>query len=37
MRKERGDGIESKNRNNTVEQNLKLWEEMKAGTEEVYA
>eukprot|EP01099_Mayorella_cantabrigiensis_P001424 TRINITY_DN1618_c0_g1_i2.p1 TRINITY_DN1618_c0_g1~~TRINITY_DN1618_c0_g1_i2.p1 ORF type:complete len:421 (-),score=118.54 TRINITY_DN1618_c0_g1_i2:28-1290(-) len=32
MRYERGEGIESKFRNNTLEQNLELWEEMKKGT-----
>ncbi|QCE07199.1 glutamate--tRNA ligase, cytoplasmic [Vigna unguiculata] len=33
MQKERMDGIESKCRNNSVEENLKLWKEMIAGTE----
>ncbi|KAJ4836647.1 hypothetical protein Tsubulata_036534, partial [Turnera subulata] len=33
MRKERMDGIESKCRNNTIEENLKLWKEMIAGSE----
>ncbi|KAL1341320.1 hypothetical protein HN51_027800 [Arachis hypogaea] len=33
MQKERMDGIESKNRDNTVEDNLKLWKEMIAGSE----
>jgi glutamyl-tRNA synthetase len=33
MQKERMDGIESVNRNNTVEQNMALWKEMVAGTE----
>ncbi|XP_028779419.1 glutamate--tRNA ligase, cytoplasmic [Neltuma alba] len=33
MQKERMDGIESKCRNNSVEENLKLWREMIAGTE----
>ncbi|XP_015874811.3 glutamate--tRNA ligase, cytoplasmic [Ziziphus jujuba] len=34
MQKERMDGIESKCRNNSIEENLKLWKEMIAGTEE---
>ncbi|XP_077511678.1 glutamyl-prolyl-tRNA synthetase [Amblyomma americanum] len=33
MKAEREQRVESKNRSNTVEQNLKLWEEMKKGTE----
>ncbi|CAO2161060.1 unnamed protein product [Urochloa humidicola] len=33
MREERMDGIESKCRNNTVEENLSLWKEMVNGTE----
>nr|CAD1840909.1 unnamed protein product [Ananas comosus var. bracteatus] len=33
MQKERMDGIESKCRNNTVEENLSLWKEMVAGSE----
>jgi glutamyl-tRNA synthetase len=33
MRKERMDGVESKCRNNTVEENLTLWREMVNGTE----
>lgn len=33
MQKERMDGIESVNRNNSVEQNMALWKEMVAGTE----
>ncbi len=33
MKKEREAKIESKNRSNSVEQNLKIWEEMKKGTE----
>ncbi len=33
MKKEREAKIESKNRNNSVETNLKMWEEMKAGSE----
>lgn len=33
MRKERTEGIESKCRSNSVEDNLSLWEEMKKGTE----
>ncbi|KAH8042832.1 hypothetical protein HPB51_025884 [Rhipicephalus microplus] len=33
MKAEREQRIESKNRSNTVEQNLKLWEEMKKGSE----
>lgn len=33
MRKERMDGIESKCRNQTVEENLSLWKEMMVGTE----
>lgn len=33
MRKQRFDGVESKNRNNTVEANMAMWEEMKKGTE----
>ena len=33
MREERNKGIDSASRSNSVEQNLKLWEEMKAGTE----
>ncbi|KAI4349847.1 hypothetical protein L6164_010396 [Bauhinia variegata] len=33
MQKERMDGIESRCRNNTVEESLKLWKEMIAGTE----
>jgi len=32
MRAERGDGIESKYRNNSLATNLELWEEMKKGT-----
>lgn len=32
MKQERMDGIESKMRNNTVEQNLALWKEMLEGT-----
>ena len=32
LQAERMDGIESKMRNNTVEQNLALWKEMVAGT-----
>jgi len=32
MRLERGEGIESRNRQNTVEDNLKLWDEMLKGT-----
>jgi glutamyl-tRNA synthetase len=32
MRNERMEGIESKHRNNTVEQNLALWKELLAGT-----
>uniref|UniRef100_A0AC34R474 Glutamate--tRNA ligase n=1 Tax=Panagrolaimus sp. JU765 TaxID=591449 RepID=A0AC34R474_9BILA len=32
MRKEREDRVESKNRENSVEKNLELWEEMKNGT-----
>lgn len=31
MRKERGEGIESKNRNKTPEENLKIWNDMRAG------
>eukprot|EP00331_Platyophrya_macrostoma_P031979 CAMPEP_0176439066 /NCGR_PEP_ID=MMETSP0127-20121128/19702_1 /TAXON_ID=938130 /ORGANISM="Platyophrya macrostoma, Strain WH" /LENGTH=616 /DNA_ID=CAMNT_0017823225 /DNA_START=55 /DNA_END=1905 /DNA_ORIENTATION=+ len=31
MRKERGEGIESKNRNNKPEDNLKIWNDMRAG------
>lgn len=34
MRKERMDGIESKNRNNSIEKNLELWEEMKKASPE---
>lgn len=34
MKKQRNDGIESKNRVNTVEQNLAHWNEMKLGTPE---
>ncbi|KAJ7973188.1 Glutamate--tRNA ligase [Quillaja saponaria] len=33
MQKERMDGIESKCRNNSVEENMKLWKEMIAGSE----
>uniref|UniRef100_A0A3P8YUP7 Bifunctional glutamate/proline--tRNA ligase n=1 Tax=Esox lucius TaxID=8010 RepID=A0A3P8YUP7_ESOLU len=33
MKAEREQRTESKHRNNSVEQNLKMWEEMKAGTE----
>uniref|UniRef100_A0A3P9MIB6 Bifunctional glutamate/proline--tRNA ligase n=1 Tax=Oryzias latipes TaxID=8090 RepID=A0A3P9MIB6_ORYLA len=33
MKQEREQRIESKCRSNTVEQNMKMWEEMKAGTE----
>ena len=33
MREERNAGVESVNRNNTVEQNLALWEEMKKASE----
>jgi bifunctional glutamyl/prolyl-tRNA synthetase len=33
MKKEREERVESKNRNNSVEKNLKLWSEMKQGTE----
>ncbi|KAM6981295.1 bifunctional glutamate/proline--tRNA ligase [Aplochiton taeniatus] len=33
MKQEREQRVESKNRSNTVEQNFKMWEEMKAGTE----
>ncbi|KAL3065980.1 hypothetical protein OYC64_016005 [Pagothenia borchgrevinki] len=33
MKLEREQRAESKNRNNTVEQNMKMWAEMKAGTE----
>ncbi|CAI4227562.1 unnamed protein product [Auanema sp. JU1783] len=33
MRKEREERVDSKNRNNSVEQNLKMWEEMKNGSE----
>lgn len=33
MRNERFDGIESKNRNNSIEENLRLFEEMRKGTE----
>ncbi|KAJ4833216.1 hypothetical protein Tsubulata_051203, partial [Turnera subulata] len=33
MRKERMDGIESKCRNNSIEENLKLWKEMITGSE----
>ncbi|CAM8894616.1 unnamed protein product [Rhodiola kirilowii] len=33
MQKERMDGIESKNRNNSIEENLDLWKEMIAGSE----
>ncbi|KAH7649240.1 glutamate tRNA ligase [Cryptosporidium bovis] len=33
MREERGKGIESKNRNNSVDENLRLWKEMIDGTE----
>ncbi|PRQ55963.1 putative glutamate--tRNA ligase [Rosa chinensis] len=33
MQKQRMDGIESKCRNHSKEENLKLWEEMKAGSE----
>uniref|UniRef100_A0A7N8XEZ5 Bifunctional glutamate/proline--tRNA ligase n=1 Tax=Mastacembelus armatus TaxID=205130 RepID=A0A7N8XEZ5_9TELE len=33
MKQEREQRIESKCRNNTVEQNMKMWSEMKAGTE----
>eukprot|EP01102_Stenamoeba_stenopodia_P010983 TRINITY_DN3353_c0_g1_i2.p1 TRINITY_DN3353_c0_g1~~TRINITY_DN3353_c0_g1_i2.p1 ORF type:complete len:803 (-),score=264.40 TRINITY_DN3353_c0_g1_i2:99-2477(-) len=33
LREERGKGIESKFRSQSVEENLKMWEEMKAGTE----
>ncbi|PWA55621.1 Aminoacyl-tRNA synthetase, class I, conserved site-containing protein [Artemisia annua] len=33
MQKERMDGIDSKCRNNTVDENIKLWEEMKAGSQ----
>ncbi len=35
MRKERGEGIESRRRNASLEENMKLWEEMKKGTESV--
>jgi glutamyl-tRNA synthetase len=35
MRDERGKGIESKRRNDSIEENLKRWEEMKKGSEEV--
>lgn len=31
MRKERGDGIDSKNRNKTPEENLKIWQDILAG------
>ncbi|CAI4210521.1 unnamed protein product [Parascedosporium putredinis] len=34
MQKERFDGIESKRRNRSVEENLRIFEEMKAGSEE---
>lgn len=34
MKAEREQRVESKNRSNTVEQNLKLWDEMKKGTEQ---
>ncbi|OII77166.1 glutamyl-tRNA synthetase family protein [Cryptosporidium andersoni] len=34
MREERGKGIENQNRNNTVEENLKLWDEMISGSED---
>jgi bifunctional glutamyl/prolyl-tRNA synthetase len=34
MKKEREAKIESKNRNNSIEKNLQLWEQMKAGTEQ---
>uniref|UniRef100_A0A7N0U843 glutamate--tRNA ligase n=1 Tax=Kalanchoe fedtschenkoi TaxID=63787 RepID=A0A7N0U843_KALFE len=33
MQKERMDGIESKRRNNSIEENLELWKEMIAGSE----
>ncbi|XP_046886457.1 bifunctional glutamate/proline--tRNA ligase isoform X3 [Hypomesus transpacificus] len=33
MKQEREQRVESKHRSNSVEQNLKMWEEMKAGTE----
>eukprot|EP01100_Stratorugosa_tubuloviscum_P010266 TRINITY_DN4384_c1_g1_i2.p1 TRINITY_DN4384_c1_g1~~TRINITY_DN4384_c1_g1_i2.p1 ORF type:complete len:539 (+),score=231.52 TRINITY_DN4384_c1_g1_i2:111-1727(+) len=33
LRKERMDGIESKFRNNTIEENLNLWQEMRKATE----
>jgi glutamyl-tRNA synthetase len=33
MRNERFDGIESKNRNASIEKNLELFEEMKRGTQ----
>ncbi len=33
MRDERGKGIESRCRGRSVEENLKIWEEMKAGSE----
>ncbi|GKE88205.1 glutamate--tRNA ligase, cytoplasmic [Tanacetum coccineum] len=33
MQKERVDGIDSKCRNNTVEENVNLWNEMKAGSQ----
>src|SRR5579862_3696475 len=36
MRKERMDGIESKSRNRSIEDNLRIFNEMKLGTEEVY-
>jgi hypothetical protein len=35
MRAERMDGIESKRRNRTVEENLQIFEEMSKGSEEV--
>ena len=34
MREERMHGIESKRRNRSIEENLNIWEQMKAGTEE---
>jgi glutamyl/glutaminyl-tRNA synthetase len=34
MKQGRMDGIESKYRNNSVEENLRLWDEMQRGTEE---
>src|SRR5205814_4357818 len=36
MRKERMDGIESKSRNRSIEDNLRIFNKMKLGTEEMY-